>query len=163
MKKLYIDIETTGINPYEDRITVIGCVSVIDEVVDEFAISGEEKDMIERFNKLIENYEEIITWNGFSFDIPFIKTRAMKYGIRLSDALLFNHHDKRLAFEKTKIGFSYRRPNLSEALEFLGIKDGKTGDGKNAIKLWYEGKIKELEEYCIQDAKLVMEIDTLIK
>ncbi|MBM3281221.1 MAG: helicase [Candidatus Harrisonbacteria bacterium] len=43
----------------------------------------------------------------------------------------------------------------------LGV--GKTGHGLDAIRYWEEGKLKELQEYCLQDVKVTKMLYDFIK
>lgn len=52
------------------------------------------------------------------------------------------------------IGFRVKLDNIAHAT--LGI--GKTGDGLQAVKLYAEGRIQELTEYCLQDVKVTKEV-----
>ena len=38
------------------------------------------------------------------------------------------------------------------------LKERKTGDGLKALRLYKEGKMKELAEYCLQDVKLTRDV-----
>jgi len=38
------------------------------------------------------------------------------------------------------------------------LGERKTGDGLKALRLWKEGKLQELADYCLQDVKLTRDI-----
>lgn len=66
-KTLFLDIETTGLSRYYDKITLIG---TFDGFENKYFI----KDI--NFNELpdyLKNYQVIVTFNGTLFDIPFIR------------------------------------------------------------------------------------------
>lgn len=74
---LLFDIETTGLSSARDQIYCIGC-GYLDgtEVCVElfFAESPEdEKELLNAFSRLADIHPVLVTFNGTTFDIPFIK------------------------------------------------------------------------------------------
>jgi len=88
-----LDLETTGLNPYTDQITCIGVLraiptvglSVTHETTDIIFVERpeEEGDCVCRVSDLLFNIEQVFTYNGSNFDIPFLLTRALKYKIHM--------------------------------------------------------------------------------
>src|SRR3989304_10427362 len=56
-----------------------------------FEVMG-EKEMLTRFWEVVEKYETFVTFNGRSFDVPFLMVRSAIYGIRPSKNLLANRY-----------------------------------------------------------------------
>ncbi len=81
------DIETTGLYPKHDKIILIGFVHIIPgyndgELVQFFAeIPEEEKDILLNTTHEVSESDILITYNGRSFDVPFLDTRCKKYSI----------------------------------------------------------------------------------
>ena len=95
----------------------------------------------------------LVTQNGKLFDVPFVLGRIAQEaelcdttGIWLKD---YEHFDL--------IDVTQKRTSLQTKAELLGCT-AKSGTGKNAIKLWNEGKLKELKEYCMQDVDTTEEV-----
>lgn len=66
-KTLFLDIETTGLSLYYDKITLVG-------TFDGYSIKLFVKDNnLEEVVDYLRNYEVVITFNGKLFDVPFIK------------------------------------------------------------------------------------------
>lgn len=65
-KALFVDIETTGLSRYYDKITLIGTSNG-----HKVKIFAKDNNLKEALNCL-QNYEMIVTFNGKLFDIPFI-------------------------------------------------------------------------------------------
>lgn len=82
------DIETTGLYPKHDKIILIGFVHIMPlhndgELVQFFAESPEEeKDILLEAIREISDSDMLITYNGRSFDVPFLDTRCKKYSIQ---------------------------------------------------------------------------------
>lgn len=83
----YLDIETTGLSPWDSEITVIGI----------HLCNGDDTSVIQLVGKdisaqsileALEGVEVIYTYNGCRFDLPFIHSRI---GINLEET--FYHHD----------------------------------------------------------------------
>jgi uncharacterized protein YprB with RNaseH-like and TPR domain/predicted nuclease with RNAse H fold len=66
-KALFLDIETTGLSRYYDKITLIGASNERNKI----KIFVRDNNLDEALNYL-QNYEMIVTFNGKLFDIPFI-------------------------------------------------------------------------------------------
>jgi DNA polymerase, archaea type len=81
IKSLVVDIETAGINPRENRIYAIGCMSEIGEITIFMDIS--EATILLSFLKhlKVSKPDVIYTYNGTEFDLPFIITRCELHGI----------------------------------------------------------------------------------
>lgn len=81
LKTLVVDIETAGINPRENRIYAIGCMSEIGEIA--IFMDQAESKILQEFLKHLEasKPEVIYTYNGTEFDLPFIIIRCELHGI----------------------------------------------------------------------------------
>lgn len=81
------DIETTGLYPKHNKIILIGFVHIIPgyndgELVQFFAETPEEeKDILLNTTHEVSESDILITYNGRSFDVPFLDTRCKKYSI----------------------------------------------------------------------------------
>ncbi|WP_313758808.1 ribonuclease H-like domain-containing protein [Tissierella sp.] len=83
----FIDIETTGLNRNSNMIYLIG-VLFFDSNAGTWTLNqyfansiDEEQTLLEEFINNICDFDRIITFNGESFDLPFIECRLKKYGI----------------------------------------------------------------------------------
>ena len=77
------DIETMGLFPSHDMIINAGfCDPVTGEVFQNFAESpSDEKRIVEEIIAKLAECDAVVTYNGDRFDLPFVLTRAKKYGI----------------------------------------------------------------------------------
>ncbi len=83
LKKTVFDIETTGLAPGRDMIINAGfCDPDTGRLFQLFAENeNDEERLLKELFYIISQHEVVITYNGDRFDLPFIKTRAEKFGI----------------------------------------------------------------------------------
>jgi DNA polymerase elongation subunit (family B) len=153
-----IDIETTGLSPLKHRVTCIG-YSDEDGLINTIT-NQNEAELIEMFLYQIVQYrnETLITYNGKSFDIPFILIRAYFSGIPVEQSGFLSrmkHYDIMKDYFNKFI-------SLENALKWFGIEP-KSGNGLKAIQLWEEGRIAELEDYCRKDVDVTLKLMNRIK
>jgi uncharacterized protein YprB with RNaseH-like and TPR domain len=126
-KEAYLDIETTGLTPIYDEITVVGvylCDGTSREVIQ---LVGREVTADSILDAL-KGANIIYTYNGTAFDLPFIRSRL---SINLTSVA--QHHD---------LMYDCWRNNLYggfKAVESqLGIERTlKEIDGYEAVRLWW--------------------------
>ncbi len=128
---VYLDIETTGLNIAWNTITTI---ALYDGKEIKYYINGKNLD---DFKNDIQKYKVIVTFNGKTFDIPFIENH---FRLNLSQA----HLDLRYILQS--LGFS---GGLKSCERQFGI--GRTGDladvdGFLAISLWNDYKKNKNED-----------------
>ena len=154
MYNVYLDIETTGLRPfYGDEVTCV-CVKVVDgDNVTRFSKVGvPEPQILNETALFLEKHAKgiLITKNGKMFDVPFLLTRAVMLGDKasydkLSQLVSMIHID---LHEITKKWVS-----LDDMARMYGLEP-KTGNGKQAIQMFHEGRYKELARYCGNDVEL---------
>jgi predicted PolB exonuclease-like 3'-5' exonuclease len=71
------DIETTGLEPYIDRIVAIGLRRVDDVDFQRIFIGEDEKQILEDFINFIEEDDTLIGFNIRNFDLPHLKARCI--------------------------------------------------------------------------------------
>jgi uncharacterized protein YprB with RNaseH-like and TPR domain len=139
---VYLDIETTGLDRHYNDITTI---SLYDGESIQTYVQGQN---LEDFTEDIQKYKVIVSYNGKSFDIPFIEHY---FNIRL------NHAHIDLRYVLFSLGF---RVGLKGCERQLGMNRGDLSDidGFFAVLLWDEyqetGDQKALDTllaYNVQD------------
>lgn len=102
---------------------------------------------LERLGELFKQTELIVGFCLRRFDMPVLK-KYFNFDIMAIPTLdLFDDITKTLGF---RVGLNV----LAEAN--IGLK--KTGRGLEAIKLYKEGRLEELKNYCLNDVKLTKEL-----
>jgi DNA polymerase elongation subunit (family B) len=117
---------------------------------------GTEKEILEKFWSAIKSYDQFITFNGRSFDCPFIMIRSAVNRIKPTRDLMPNRYNGchiDLLDQLTFFGASKRRFSLDMWCKTFNIKspkaDGITGlDVKDLFKA---GKYIDIAKYCAGD------------
>jgi uncharacterized protein YprB with RNaseH-like and TPR domain len=84
-------------------------------------IRGDDKELVKQTAALVRDHDVIVAHNGNRFDIPMLRTRALRWGLRpLKDVKLVD--PCQIAFRKFKL----RSNSLGRIADYVGIKDKKT-------------------------------------
>ena len=123
----YLDIETTGLSPFDCDITVIG-ISLCDGEDMRFMQLVGEGITAENILAALKGVGVIYTYNGSRFDFPFIR-----YHLQINLEELFKHHD--LMYDCWRCNL---RGGFKAVEKQLGIKRELTEvDGYEAVRLWW--------------------------
>jgi DNA polymerase elongation subunit (family B) len=130
----------------------------------------DESELLASFWGAARHYQQIITFNGRSFDVPFLYLRSALLGVPISrkDWLGYRfqtepHCD--LAEQLSFYGVSgregaARRFNLDFYCKAFGITSPKSQGvtGMDVGRLMAEGKHREIADYCVRDVEATMEL-----
>ena len=147
---VYLDIETTGLDRYYDSITTI---ALYDGEAIFYYVNGRN---LNDFLDVINSYKVIVSYNGKSFDIPFIES---SFGIKL------NHAQIDLRYILASLGY---KGGLKSCEVQLGIDRGdlKDIDGYFAVLLWNDyqehGNEKALESMLAYNIQDTVNLETLM-
>ncbi len=119
----YLDIETTGLGAWDD-VTVVG---VYDGANVHTYIHGDNLD--ELVDDLAQ-YSLLITYNGASFDIPFLKRRLR--GVN------WDHLHIDLRYPLKRLGFDGGLKGIETRMGLERAPDIAHLDGFDAVRLWKE-------------------------
>lgn len=128
-----------------------------------------EAEMLKEFWRIAESYGEFVTFNGRSFDVPFLMVRSAVRGISPTKDLMSNRYLDRqkkgavhvdLLDVLTFQGAMRRKGNLHLWARAFGIKspkgEGITGD--DVGELFRGGKFLEIARYNAGDLKATKEL-----
>lgn len=127
-------------------------------------ISGDEKRVLEKFWEYIVKFDDFVTFNGRSFDCPFVMLRSAILGIKPARDLMagtrynMTHHVDLLE-ELTYHGVT-RRFNLDFYCKSFGIESPKShGITGYDINDYFRAKrYTEIAEYCMGDVIATAEL-----
>jgi uncharacterized protein YprB with RNaseH-like and TPR domain len=123
----YLDIETTGLSPWRDSITVFGIYRQVPAGYELIQIIGNRIDE-QAVMRSLEGVRRLYTYNGTRFDLVFIE---MKLGIPLGSMMV--HRD--LMYDCWNQGL---RGGFKAVEHCLGIPRKLRGvDGRRAVELWW--------------------------
>jgi uncharacterized protein YprB with RNaseH-like and TPR domain len=140
---VFLDIETTGMGPPVDYVTVVG---LHDSHSSRSFVRGDNLFMLP---EELAKYRLVVTFNGSQFDLPFLKSH-------MGD-IFAGHAHMDLRFVLRRLGY---RGGLKSIERQLGISrpDAVAGmDGFEAVRLWHrhlagdENSLDKLIEYNRQD------------
>jgi uncharacterized protein YprB with RNaseH-like and TPR domain len=127
MLEAYLDIETTGLSPVYDDITVIG-IYLTDGSRLRFVQLIDEEVTKENLLQILQDVGVIYTYNGSRFDLPFINALL---GVDLAKD--FGHHDLMLDCWRNNLYGGLKAVEIE-----LGINRQLKGiDGLGAVRLWW--------------------------
>jgi len=128
--RAYLDIETTGLSRHYADLTVIGIALEKERVIDVLQLL-ETNLTVNRLLNCLKGVDEIYTYNGSRFDLPFIK---QKLGPNLK--LLFTHTDLMYNCWKNDL-----KGGLKAVEKKLAIKRKLAEvNGHMAVQLWWRYK-----------------------
>ncbi len=150
-KTAYVDIETTGLSPQYDRITMIGIHN-----------GKETKTYIRGINlheapAELAKHKQLITFNGARFDLPFIEHEFPGF---------FNHLHIDLLYSLKKIGYSGGLKKIECSLGMKRSEETHGISGFDAVRLWnkYErGDDEALETLIKYNREDVENLKTIIE
>jgi len=127
----------------------------------------DEAELLTSFWEVAKHYEEVVTFNGRGFDVPFIYLRSalLNTPISLKDWLGYRfqtepHCDlaEQLTFYNGGRDGASRRFNLDFYCKVFGIESPKSHGvtGMDVNRLLAEGRYHEIAEYCLRDVQATM-------
>ena len=136
----------------------------------EFMPCADEIELLTAFWDVAKHYEEIVTFNGRGFDVPFLYLRSAVLNVPITKKNWLGyryatepHCD--LAEQFTFYGVSgrdgaARKFNLDFYCKVFGIESPKAQGvtGMDVSTLMAEGKFRDIAEYCLRDVRATVEL-----
>lgn len=172
-KRVYIDIETDSRVPFRLKesarvlswaaVDTDGRVfsSVLQEDTDE-----DEKRLLQEYWDVMNNYDQILAWNGDRFDFPVLQHRSAMHDVSVKDYRRWLYLDHLVLFKKQNAQSassgdekqSYRLEDVAQSI----LKYGKDDfDSSKTWEAWLAGgaERQRMLEYNIKDVKLLADIE----
>ena len=136
----------------------------------EFMPCADEIELLTAFWDVAKHYDEIVTFNGRGFDVPFLYLRSAVLNVPITKRNWLGyryatepHCD--LAEQFTFYGVSgrdgaARKFNLDFYCKVFGIESPKAHGvtGMDVNTLMAEGKFRDIAEYCLRDVRATVEL-----
>ena len=139
----FLDIETTGLSPDRSIITLVG---ILDSHGYHAFIHGQN---LTDLREAVEKYDLIVTYNGASFDLPFIEHHF---------GSLFRHTPHiDLMFPLRRLGLSGGLKSIESRLRVGRPTELSSLDGFDAVRMWRmwtagnDGALETLVRYNAED------------
>ena len=129
---------------------------------------GSEEEILRYFWKDIGKYSHWITYNGRTFDIPFLTLRSLILGITPSKTLDSPRYRLRPHCDLMEVlsFFGATRPfSLSFWCRTMGVEDPK-GDGIDGSvigELYGKGNHLDIARYCLRDVRATAELFRVVE
>ena len=177
LKAGVFDIETTGLSP-DYCAFILGGLGTSDSAafpegtmkIEQFFAETryEEETALDRCMEALSGLDAVITYNGTRFDMPFVKSRAVRYGLDTAYDMPHNldlYHIINKFSELRKV-----LPNLKQKTveNFFGLWDTRTDeiDGGESVRLYERwerrGEREVLEKILLHNSDDVMQLTKLV-
>jgi len=154
-----ISKEARSLHPLYSKI-----ICIVVKGREEIVLTGEEKNILEKFWNIAREYDYFVTHNGYGFDIPFIIIRSAINKIKYSSKIQLNkytmnnsnHFDTMLFFSQNGVFFNVRLDVIARS---LGIDVGEDRfSGREVERLFNEGRMDEIIKHCKEDVEITEKI-----
>ncbi|HUL45257.1 MAG TPA: ribonuclease H-like domain-containing protein [Bacteroidota bacterium] len=125
--------------------------------------SGDEREILQGFWDTVSHYDQFVTFNGRSFDCPFIQIRSALLQVHPTRNLLpYRYAPKEHCDLLDQLTFygAMRKFNLDFYCKAFGIRSPK-GSGITGLDLgnvFREKRYREIAEYCLGDVVATAEL-----
>lgn len=163
MRAVSFDLETTNLNA-NFGVILCACIKPFDGKVKTFRGDAykswkdrrsDDSELCRAIYKELEQYDIWIAHNGNNFDVPFLRTRLMKAGVRMVQPKLVD--PVRLSRRYLKLGYN----SLEQVAGHFGIYGKTTVAGDHWMRASLDGDRKSMNyivEHCIADVEMLEEV-----
>lgn len=139
---IFFDIETTGFSRQAARIYLIGTLEIGEDknIFRQYLTEtqADEKVLLQKFLDQIKKKDLLISFNGDSFDLPFIKARCEKYKIDCKILDEIQSLDLYKEIKAKSLFVSLENYKLKTIERYMGIYREDLFSGGDLIGLYYE-------------------------
>ena len=129
-----------------------------------------EEQMLAGFWEKVKGYQEVVTFNGYGFDVPYLNIRSAVHGIRPTANLMVNRYLSSQKYasivhvdlqdQLSYYGATRRKGSLHMYCRAFGIKSPKAGGvaGDDVKPLFDSGKFVDIARYNGQDITCTLQL-----
>lgn len=119
---------------------------------------SDEKEILKNFWDVVSHYNQFVTFNGRTFDCPYILVRSAIHKVRPTKNLMPNrYYDEHIDLldRFTFFGAVRRKGNLHMWCQAFGIESPKSKGvtGEDVAQLFKDKKALDIARYCFDDIK----------
>lgn len=130
-------------------------------------IEDDEKTLVEKFFKLIENYQPVlISWNGNGFDLPVLHYRTLFHGVTAPTYWDVGHFDSNRKWSNYLARFQWQHIDLMDVIagyqarttaplndiaKLCGFPGKLETDGSAVLDLYQNNAVQAIRDYCETD------------
>ena len=124
----------------------------------------DERRILEAFWEVVRSSREwrFVTYNGLAFDLPYLIRRSIYVGVPPSSGLPLRPYSPDSHFDVMRVLSNWERADavrLDVVAALLGLQKWPPGmEGSQVLGLWREGRIDDIEAYCLGDVRLAYEV-----
>lgn len=135
---VFLDIETTGFDRLKSQLTVIGLMMFTGSNLTLHQLfcekRSDEKNVLLRLNELLKGKRALLTFNGNSFDVPYLNAKFQQASVSSMLQKLCSID----LYEVAKIVYSgHKGLKLKDIERYLSIERTDTVSGKEVVDLYY--------------------------
>jgi len=121
-------------------------------------VGSDERTALAAFWRDVRHFQRFVTFNGRSFDLPFLMLRSAVLGLRPTRNLMASRHTDLL--EELTFDGKTRRFSLEFYCHAFGIDSPKREgvSGAQVAGLHQSGQYREIARYCLRDAVATAEL-----
>jgi len=150
-----------SLNPMFGKIICIGLGHKDGGKWHEHSIIGDEDHILKEFWRIISDFRgTFVSFNGISFDAPFINVRSMKHRIRISnksfiDTKRYQIHPQFDLKQIVADWDKYKATNLRCLCDHLGVPSPKEEgiEASQVYQAYLDGRIDDIAAYCLRDVR----------
>ncbi len=142
-KKLFFDIETTSLNPFQGRIICISLKDPNSNII-ESSTDEDETEILKWCMKLFSRVDEVIGFNIHDFDMDFLIKRCLVKRVPISLPKIV---DLRLILGR---GNKFSKGTMRLISSQMGF-EANTLSGAEMERLYEEKKFDEIKRHCEED------------
>lgn len=154
------------LNPDTDKGVVYFQSTSNDVLFEEDGIlfeGGSEAYILTKFWSVVNKYDNVVTFNGRTFDAPFLIIRSAVHRIKPSRNLIPNRYSDEhidLLDRLTFYGSMKRRFNLDTWCRTFGIASPKSEEmnGYMVSDMFKKGNVEEIARYCVKDLRATRDL-----
>lgn len=126
-------------------------------------VPGSEEEVLTEFWKAVGRYGQFITFNGRTFDCPFLMLRSAILKIKPTRNLLpyrYNANEHCDLLDQLTFYGAFRKFTLDFYCRSFGIRSPKSGgiSGADVGPLFRGGEYRTIAEYCLGDVRATAEL-----